>query len=625
MGSKDSIVKFSKGYQRYASLMGGLYFIFFSIPLLYAACIPSGTSGDDTVVCTGNITTFQYFYGGSDSVTLTGVSARTYSNSYWLDEALGGNPATDGNDTFISHDSQFYWVLGFGGDDSFTIIACKFNNAYGDTNPLRGFENRGNDTFLIKNSTCYGYILGGNDNDTITIIDSNVSNVASGYSDIYAGVDYTPHDGNDTILLDHVNFTAPLYWYATQVEGLVEGGRGDDRITFRHGGEAYYVYGGHGNDIIEVFDNEQFHACVTSPQIPDRCGIYGDEAYASELNASAVPILHGDDRIILHDGNVSNILIQGGDGSDLVRIETPVLLADTELNGGDDISTADTFIDRIELIQWTGDLNGSQFHTWEQVRLHKDSNVTFQDANISVGADPGLDPSSGLPYGLIIDDGSTLNLYHDFVVDGNLHNNAILNLQDNDPTGTLLEITRDYTASSGKIYMDTVLNGNSPGTSDVVHIHGNATGETQLFIQNIGGNGAQTVGKGILLVEIDGDSDAQFTLDSEPLIAGDYLYTLYKADDGNWYLKTIIHPTPTPTPTPTPSPIPTHTPVSTPVKQIEKENDCSCNEIKSDSVGFSGEYIVFFIFLLLGAGSATLKKSKSPFKCNQRSGHGNIE
>ena len=505
----------------------------------YASCTPAGTPGDDTVTCTGVINSYQYFYGGNDTVKLNGVSARTSHNVYWLDESLGGNPATDGNDTFEANASQFYWVLGFGGDDKFHIANSQFNNAYGDTNPLFGLNNRGNDTFLIENSTSYGYILGGNDNDTITIIDSDVSNVASGYSDIYGGVDYTPYDGNDTILLDHVNFTAPLYWDATQIEGLVEGGRGDDTITFQHGGEAYYVYGGHGNDTIEIFDNEQFHACATSSQIVECCGIYGDEAYIGEPNASAIPLLHGDDLIILHDGDVSGILIQGGDGSDRVRIETPVLLADTELNGGDDTSAADTFIDRIELIQWTGDLNGSQFHNWEQIRLHDHSNITFQDANISAGADPGLDPSSGLPYGLIIDDGSTLNLYHDFVVDGNLHNNAILNFQDNDPSGTLLEITGDYTASSGEIYLDTVLNGNSPGTSDTIHIYGNTSGETQLYIQNIGGSGAQTTGKGILLVEIDGDSNAQFTLDSEPLIAGDYLYTLYKADDGNWYLHSI--------------------------------------------------------------------------------------
>jgi uncharacterized repeat protein (TIGR01451 family) len=505
----------------------------------HAGCTPVATAGNDTVTCTGVINSYQHFYGGSDTVSLNAVTARTYSNVYWLDEALGGNPATDGNDTFEANASQFHWVLGFGGDDSFTITNSEFNNAYGDTNPGHGTSQRGNDTFLIENSISYGYILGGNDNDTITIIDSNVSNVASGYSDIYAGTDYTPYDGNDTILLDHVNFTAPLYWDATQLEGMVGGGRGDDTIAFRHGGEAYYVYGGHGNDIIEIFDNEQFHACMTSPQNTDRCGIYGDESYASEPNASAIPILHGDDRIILHNGNANGILIQGGDGSDVVTIETPVVLNGTELNGGDDTSASDTFVDRITFEQWTGDLNGSQFYNWEQIQLRHESNITLDDSNLSVGIDSGSDAISGLPYGIIIDEDSALNLYHDFVINGNLHNNAILNLQDGNPSGTLLEINGGYTASSGNIYMDTVLNGNYPGTSDVLHIHGDTAGDTQLYIQNIGGNGAQTTGRGILLVKIDGNSNAVFTLDSEPLLAGDYLYTLYKADDGNWYLHSI--------------------------------------------------------------------------------------
>ena len=35
-----------------------------------ASCIPSGTAGDDTVTCTGNINAWQRFYGGNDHISL---------------------------------------------------------------------------------------------------------------------------------------------------------------------------------------------------------------------------------------------------------------------------------------------------------------------------------------------------------------------------------------------------------------------------------------------------------------------------------------------------------------------------------------------------------------------------
>jgi len=390
------------------------YFISTSITPLHAACTPAGTAGDDVVNCTGTINSFQHLLGGNDTVTLTNVTARAYNNSYWLDESLGGNPATDGNDTFVANNSQFYWVLGFGGDDSFTVTNSEFNNLYADTNPGHGTSQRGNDTILIENSTSFGYILGGNDNDHIEIKDSNVSNVSSGYSNIYSGTDYSPFDGNDTIIIDHVNFNTPLYWSPSETHGVLASGRGDDNITFKNGGEIYYVYGGHDNDHIEFFDNSHFNDCNTSVLFTDICGIYGDEAYASELNASMTPFLHGDDTIILHDGDFSGILIQGGDGSDKVVIETPTNITATTLNGGDDRDSADTFVDQLSFKQWTGDLNGSQLLNWEQMVLDDNSKITFLDNNLSLGTNTGLDVVSGLPYGLSIQNNAELFIDHSF-------------------------------------------------------------------------------------------------------------------------------------------------------------------------------------------------------------------
>ena len=522
------------------SLLLFISILFLEFGSLQAACNLAGTAGNDIVYCTGVINSFQQFYGGDDRVTLNNVTALTTNNVYWLDESLGGNIATDGNDTFISDNSQFYWILSFGGNDVFDINNSEFNNLYADTNPGHGTSQRGNDTIHIDNSTSYGYILGGNDNDYIEIKDSNVSNVASGYSNIYAGTDYSPFDGNDTIILDHVNFDAPLYWSTTATQGLVEGGRGDDNITFTKGGEAYYVYGGHGNDHIEFFDNEHFNDCNSSVLSTDKCGIYGDEPYASELNTSMTPLLHGDDTILLHSGDFSRIFIQGGDGSDTLTIETPVSITDTLIDGGDDRDNTDTFIDQLNFMQWSGDLNGSNLIHWEQIILDDASDITFIDSNISVGNNTGIELLSTLPYGLIVRNSATLNIYHDFLIDGNLHNAAVLNIQDANTPGQILTINNNYSANNGEVYLDTTLNNALPSSSDSLLIKGDTQGTTTLHINNINGSGGQTpIGdnQGILVIEVQGASNGQFILDNAPIIVGEYRYNLVKGSNGNWYLQ----------------------------------------------------------------------------------------
>jgi len=549
------------------------YFVFFlmGVNQLSGACTPAGTAGNDVVTCTGNIQTSQQFYGGNDSVTLQNVIDVNYTGVYWLDESHSGNPSTDGNDTFISNGSRFFWVFGFRGDDTFTIDHSQFNNAYGDTNPDHVRTQRGNDTFLITSSTSYGYILGGNDNDVITIRDSNVSNVASGYSDIYPQIDYSPFDGNDTILLDHVNFTATLYWDVNSSEGVVSAGRGDDTITFRHGGEAYYVYGGHGNDKIEVYDDEHFNACLSSSQIADPCGIYGDESYSSEQNVSRIPILHGDDEILLHGGDVSHILVQAGHGSDKVIVGTEVILVGTEFDGGDDHAVSDGFIDQLIFDQWSGEIAGSNLLNWEQIIFENASVISFLDQELVTGHDP---VAGVLSYGLVIQDNATWRQIHDFNVDGNIHNAAIIDMQNLDMPGATLQIGYDYSADNGFIYLDTVLNDASVVQSDSIIIKGNTSGKTTLYINNVGGTGAQTPtadNTGILIIKVEGDSQGVFTLGSE-LEAGEYLYTLYKGSDGNWYLRS------------------------------EEKYPCYCNKLQSDSgdtISLLGMAILFILFVLL--------------------------
>jgi len=516
-----------------------LLFILFTSTFVHSACSPSGTVGDDTVICTGTISGYQHFYGGSDTVILQNV---TGTGVYWLDEYTHGNPNTDGEDIFYATNSHFQWVFGFGRNDYFEVNSSTFSNLYADTNPY-WVEQRGDDTIIIRNSVSNGWIQGGNDNDTIEIYDSNVSTVAAGYSDIY-GFDYSPFDGNDTVLLDNVNFTIPNYYYTT-IPGAVGTGKGDDTIVMVHGGEAYNVAGGYGNDTIIIRDGEHFNACtyLDDSNRERTCGIYSDIEYSVEQNISHdnsyMSIHHGDDQIILEDADIRGIVVNGGHGSDTITIHTPVILSTALLDGGDDISIADTFIDHLYFEQWSGDIEGHNLRNWEQIILHNISDITFIDNNISVGGENGIDVISNLPYGLIIEDNSILNIKHSYLIDGNLHNNATLNMQDGGTPGETVTISHDYTSNDGALYLDVTLNDASQNITDKVVIHGDTQGTSTLYIDNINGLGGQTPtgdNVGILLIEVAGISNAVFQL-SHTLQVGEYTYTLHKGSNGNWYLQ----------------------------------------------------------------------------------------
>lgn len=105
-----------------------------------------------------------------------------------------------------------------------------------------------------------------------------------------------------------------------------------------------------------------------------------------------------------------------------------------------------------------------------------------------------------------------------------------------------LEVSGNYTGNAANMVFNTELGGDTSPT-DLLHIGANATGTTYLSINNAGGLGAQT-SKGILLVQVDGTSDANaFTLAS-PVLAGAYEYILNRgsgADAQNWYLQSFVY------------------------------------------------------------------------------------
>ncbi len=139
-------------------------------------------------------------------------------------------------------------------------------------------------------------------------------------------------------------------------------------------------------------------------------------------------------------------------------------------------------------------------------------------------------------------------------------NNGVIDMQANADAGDVLVISASQTAgvngggrfvTGGTVLMNTVLNeGGANSQSDVLVVDGTqiGSGATLLSLATTG-NGAKTVGDGILLVEaLDKGASAAnaFTIGAPRLVAGLYQYGLYQggnsqsggnAADGNWYLR----------------------------------------------------------------------------------------
>src|SRR5690606_9859161 len=114
------------------------------------------------------------------------------------------------------------------------------------------------------------------------------------------------------------------------------------------------------------------------------------------------------------------------------------------------------------------------------------------------------------------------------------------------PFGTLT-IAGDY-AGGATVSINTVLGDDSSASSRLV-IQGDTTGASSLVLVNrVGGDGARTLGDGIEIIQVDGESPADSFRLAQPVQAGAFEYLLYQggsADANDWYLRSdLIDPEP---------------------------------------------------------------------------------
>lgn len=263
-------------------------------------------------------------------------------------------------------------------------------------------------------------------------------------------------------------------------------------------------------------------------------GSLNGDIYTDDVTASAAD---GDDQFNWSGGSFTGSF-NGQNGSDLTSISGTAGFDGSQiLNGGDDLSIADTWIDELTFQNITSSIIAANILNWEKVNIDN-STLTLTDNVWAVG-DGSIDTGLHILNNGILDastSGLTLN--------GNLINDSILDVQDNDTNDTIT-INGDY-SGNGTVKLDVFLNNGVIDDTDVLHITGHNSAITLLDLQNIGGTGDITGTNptdGILMIQVDDiTSSGTFTL-SNSVRVGYYLYQLVQnPTDGNWYLQSDFSP-----------------------------------------------------------------------------------
>ncbi|WP_347253630.1 autotransporter outer membrane beta-barrel domain-containing protein [Leminorella grimontii] len=152
-------------------------------------------------------------------------------------------------------------------------------------------------------------------------------------------------------------------------------------------------------------------------------------------------------------------------------------------------------------------------------------------------------------------------------------NQSTLNFLNDGASFKTLSVAGDYSGQNGLIVINTQL-GDDASPTDRLEIAGNTSGRTYVAVNNIGGQGADTI-NGIELITVGGNSDGTFE-QSGRIVAGLYDYFLVRGQDSatekNWYLTSALSPVtpvnPDPEPDPQNDPIPDPKPEPAPADRV---------------------------------------------------------
>lgn len=291
-------------------------------------------------------------------------------------------------------------------------------------------------------------------------------------------------------------------------------------------------------------------------------GVLDGDVYGDDRSASAAD---GDDSFTWSGGTWLSSFF-GGNGSDTATASAQSYDGTHHyLDGGDDVSTADGWTDRLTLSGVTASANGANIVNWEIVTLDA-ADLTILDGALEAGSEPET--------GLFLTNGSVLNGSDAFAltgnmaingtsqfiafgediasgvysISGNLVNAGTVDMQDGG-TGDVLSVGGNYTgAENSTVYIDTYL-GDDASPTDRITVGGDTAGSTAISIGNASGPSAQTVA-GIRVVDVAGASSGTFVLanaNSEiketgeaAITRGAYAYALRQVDNDDWFLQSTL-------------------------------------------------------------------------------------
>ncbi|WP_299595444.1 autotransporter outer membrane beta-barrel domain-containing protein [uncultured Microbulbifer sp.] len=381
------------------------------------------------------------------------------------------------------------------------ILCDEDNDAAGaDVNALGG-----NDTLDLNGGTI-GTANAGSGNDQINI------NGALIETNLFAG------EGDDTIIMDVRDSEIGSYF-----SGGLDMGAGNDHIEL-YDGLIFELDAGDGDDYMLLDGGFVFHT----------------------LNMGS-----GDDTLYFDEGIINHFV--GGDGSDYVEIDAFAYEGDAILDGGDDLTADDGYIDTLRF-KLDHLIDGGNLLNWENIIINGSSKLRmFNTLAVGGGSNGRQQLGLDIRFGGILEPQQK-----NFSISGDVHNAGTLWLENG--VFNQLNITShqdgrfgDYEGRNGRLWMDTRLAGDNAPT-DFFNVAGNVTGRTSVRIFNLGGDGAVTTGNGIPIIRVQGSNPrSAFRLDPDytgydgrrAVVGGAYGYTMHRGsesdpDDGYWYLRSTI-------------------------------------------------------------------------------------
>ncbi len=469
-------------------------------------------AGDSTTIISGDVTGEIRLGDGSDDLMFVGADL---SGITVLDGGDDASPADGFVDTVtldnvtatFNAGGLINWeVVGFV-DSTVTVNDL----AFGDVNVCGGSTTFGG-AGMVDN------VLGCVSDDTIEVTGNTiVSNAIEG-----AG-------GSDTIVVSgNASVVGGVFGAGAGQDGSAAADAGDV-ITINTTGTVGLVDGGAGGDSISLIEG----------------------TISTSIDAGV-----GDDTLVWSGGSVP--LIFGGDGSDTLLVTAESYDGTQVLDGGDDVSIEDGFIDTLTLNGIVVAANGSGILNWEVIDIVGGAQLTLGDplttvdlniveglVDMGAGAvDPELGALSAITGDIAVSELGTLEASGGgagtFVVDGNVLNMGAVSTLD-DGAGDVLTVTGNYNIETVPAEMEgdpDMVTEFGPGAlwldidtpnaaADLLAIEGDTGGLTTITVNDIGtGSGAY---EEILLVDT-ADAQGHFLLAGGVHTAGAVDYVLETSD-----------------------------------------------------------------------------------------------